>query len=117
MEAVYAEAPVAHAARALEALGKTIHYTTSHKKNHNTTSVWKCPLGRENDAAGKNKMVVGKEDFQRVLKEYPSLMQRVCTVYIQDYLCLGFPLPAECEGGRELEWLKSGGSAGGGTPT
>ena len=42
-------------------------------------------------------------------------MQRVCTVYIQDYLCLGFPLPAECEGGRELEWLKSGGSAGGGT--
>ena len=99
----------------LEALGKTIHYTTSHKKNHNTTSVWKCPLGRENDAAGKNKMVVGKEDFQRVLKEYPSLMQRVCTVYIQDYLCLGFPLPAECEGGRELEWLKSGGSAGGGT--
>ena len=44
-----------------------------------------------------------------MLKEYPSLMQRVCTVYIQDYLCLGFPLPAECEGGRELEWLKSGG--------
>ena len=33
-------------------------------------------------------------------------MQRLCTVYIQDYLCLGFQLPVECEGGRELGWLE-----------
>ena len=34
-------------------------------------------------------------------------MQRLCTIYIQDYLCLGFQLPLECEGGRELGWLES----------
>lgn len=101
----------------LEMLGREIGYP-----RHHNTSVWKCPLGRENDAAGKAKLVVNKEDFKATLAAHPSLMQRVCTVYIQDFLCLGFPLPAECEGGRELEWargLRDGtsetvGSVGGG---
>ena len=26
-------------------------------------------------------------------------------VYFQDFVCLGYPLPPECEGGRELAWL------------
>ena len=34
-----------------------------------------------------------------------ALVQRLCTVYFQDFVCLGYPLPAECEGGRELAWL------------
>ena len=29
---------------------------------------------------------------------------RLCTVYIQDYLCLGFALPPECDWGQELAW-------------
>ena len=92
----------------LEALGETISYP-----RHRNTSVWKCPLGRENDAAGKARLVVGKSDFKATLTANPALMQRVCSVYIQDFLCLGFPLPAECEGGRELEWATKEATAAG----
>ncbi|KAL1530657.1 hypothetical protein AB1Y20_001557 [Prymnesium parvum] len=84
----------------LERLGHMIKYRP--QTNH---SVWKCPLGRENDGATKAKFHVNKQDFLNVLANHPSLVQRLCTVYIQDYLCLGFALPAECEGGRELGWL------------
>ena len=92
----------------LEGLGRHIKYQrTAVTPATRNNSVWKCPLGRENDAAGKAKLVVGKEHFVATLRENPSLTQRLCTVYIQDYLCLGFPLPAECEGGRELEWTRS----------
>jgi len=74
-------------------------------------SVWKCPLGRENDAANKAKLPIGKEDFVAAFRAHPSLVQRLCTVYIQDYLCLGYPLPLECEGGRELEWASRAGAS------
>ena len=77
-------------------------------------SVWKCPLGRENDAASKGKLPISKEDFLATFRAHPSIVQRLCTVYIQDYLCLGYPLPAECEGGHELDWVpRSGAQAGG----
>ena len=81
----------------LERLGKRIAYPP---KGNGT--VWKCPLGRENDASSKAKLAVSKDDFSVVLKAYPSYVQRLCTVYMQDFLCLGFTLPPECEGGREL---------------
>ena len=45
---------------------------------------------------------MAKADFTRVLAQNPAFVQRLCTVYIQDFLCLGFTLPPECEGGREL---------------
>ena len=77
-------------------------------------SVWKCPLGRENDAASKGKLPISKEDFLATFRAHPSIVQRLCTVYIQDYLCLGYRLPAECEGGHELDWVpRSGAQAGG----
>jgi len=73
-------------------------------------SRWKCPLGRENDAAAKAKLVVSKDDYLYTFAKHPELVQRLCTVYIQDYLCLGFQLPLECEGGRELAWSYSRGT-------
>ena len=78
---------------------------------YTNVSLWKCPLGRENEGARKAKLPVRKEDFVRVLREAPSLTQRLCTVYIQDYLCLGYSLPPECEGGRELSWLSRAGAS------
>lgn len=84
----------------LEQLGQLLGYPP--QGNH---SVWKCPLGRENDGSAKAKMFVTKEDFLMTLANHPDLVQRLCTVYIQDILCMGFPLPRECEDGRELAWI------------
>lgn len=67
-------------------------------------SVWKCPLGHENDVTSKTVLPVTKNDFVETLQRFPSLVQRLCTVYIQDFICLGFPLPPECEQGSELQW-------------
>lgn len=71
----------------------------------NGSIAWKCALGRENDEASKARLAISKDDFVAVLRRHPALTQRLCTVYIQDFLCFGFPLPLECEGGRELAWL------------
>ena len=140
----------------LEQLGGALGYVRpegSPPVARNETAVWKCPLGRENTVEGKGKLAVSKADFLAVLAKHPALVQRLCTVYFQDYiwcarrpppaararrprphvsLCavaarcadrnarvsachprsLGFPLPPECEGGRELAWLeKQGGAA------
>lgn len=88
--------------RALEKLGRRINYPPQ-----SNSSIWKCPLGRENDGAAKAKMIVNKEDFLAVLARHPVLVQRLCAVYIQDYVCLGFSLPRDCEWGRELSWLEA----------
>ena len=74
------------------------------------TSAWKCPLGRENDVASKARLPISKDDFVAALAKHPSLIRRLCTVYIQDFLCLGYVLPPECEGGGELiPWAASSG--------
>ena len=83
----------------LERLGERISYPPS-----GNGSLWKCSLGRENEGAAKAKLALSKDDFNAVLTAHPSLTQRLCTVYFQDFLCLGFQLPPECEGGKELQW-------------
>ena len=58
----------------------------------NLTAVWKCPLGRENTVEGKGKLAVSKADFVAVLAKHPALVQRLCTVYFQDYIwCARLP--------------------------
>ena len=81
----------------------------------NASTLWKCPLGRENDGAAKATLAVTKADFHAALRQQPSLLQRLCTVYMQDFLCLSFPLPPECEGGHELDWAGAKSQAGAGT--
>jgi hypothetical protein len=66
---------------------------------------WKCSLGRENQANGKVGLPVDNADFAAALRRSPALLQRLCTVYMQDYICLGYTLPPECVDGRALEWL------------
>eukprot|EP00900_Chrysochromulina_parva_P002563 jgi/Chrpa1/12307/Chrysochromulina_OHIO_Genome00017582-RA len=87
---------LANATVDLERLGRRITYQTLHGvPPHANTSVWKCALGRENDASNKAKLAFSKADFVSVLEHNPAFVQRLCTVYIQDYLCLGFALPPE----------------------
>lgn len=87
----------------LERLGRVLKYTSPVPRND---TLWKCPLGRENAVDNKARMAFSKADFLAVLAKHPNLVQRLCTVYFQDFVCLGFPLPPECEGGRELAWLE-----------
>ena len=35
--------------------------------------------------------------LRELLRDEPELMQSLCNVYIQDFLCLGYPLPEGCE--------------------
>jgi len=89
----------------LEELGAHLGYSLPEGGSRNNGSIWKCALGRENDVTSKAKIPVDKNDFLATLRRTPSLVQRLCTVYIQDFVCLGFALPVECESGRELNFL------------
>lgn len=93
-------------------LGEAIGYRTEPPAPRNG-SVWKCAVGRENEGASRAKVPVAKAEFQATLASHPSLVQRLCTVYIQDFMCLGFTLPAECQGGRELSWVRATATRGG----
>ena len=55
-----------------------------------------CPLKEERVAAQKPRGVPAKPALLALLAREPALMQAVCNVYIQDFLCLGYPLPAAC---------------------
>ena len=87
----------------LEQLGGAIGYVRpegSPPVSRNETAVWKCPLGRENTVEGKGKFPISKADFVAVLAKHPALVQRLCTVYFQDYIwcahcpCMPPPRPS-----------------------
>ena len=61
-----AQIRLSNVTRDLEQLGGVIGYQCAKAAggcsapNHDNRSVWKCPLGRENDAAQKHAMAVSK---------------------------------------------------------
>lgn len=56
-----------------------------------------CPLRSERVAADKPRGVPSQPSLRALLESDPALLQDVCNVYMQDYLCLGYPLPRGCE--------------------
>ena len=56
-----------------------------------------CPLKVERVAAGKPKAVPTAAALASLLRDEPGLLQRVCNVYMIDFVCLGYPLPEGCE--------------------
>ncbi len=56
-----------------------------------------CPLRVERSASDKPRAVPSRSALWRLLEEEPSLLQSVCNVYMQDFICLGYPLPRGCE--------------------
>ena len=48
-----------------------------------------CPLKEERVAAQKPRGVPAKPALLALLAREPALMQAVCNIYIQDFLCLG----------------------------
>ena len=56
-----------------------------------------CPLRSERVAADKPRGVPSQPSLRALLEADPALLQDVCNVYMQDYLCLGYPLPRGCE--------------------
>ena len=66
----------------LERLGALLKYASPTARNGST---WKCSLGRENAVENKGRLALSKADFLAVLTKHPNLMQRLCTVYFQDF--------------------------------
>ena len=57
----------------------------------------KCPLRRERSAEEKPAAVPRAGSLRSLLVNVPGLLQSVCNIYMQDYICLGYPLPSGCE--------------------
>ena len=56
-----------------------------------------CPLRSERVASQKPAAVPTGGLVRRLLASQPALLQSVCNIYIQDFLCLGYPLPEGCD--------------------
>ena len=56
----------------------------------------RCPLKQERAAAEKPRGAPAPNALRAVLAAAPELMQSICNVFIQDFLCLGYPLPDGC---------------------
>ena len=56
-----------------------------------------CPLRAERVAAQKPRGVPSAAVLRTLLERDPALMQTVCNIYMQDFVCLGYPLPSACE--------------------
>ena len=56
-----------------------------------------CPLREERVAAQKPRGVPSAAALRALLEQDPALMQTVCNIYMQDFVCLGYPLPAACK--------------------
>ena len=54
------------------------------------------PLKQERAAAEKPRGAPAPNALRAVLAAAPELMQSICNVFIQDFLCLGYPLPDGC---------------------
>lgn len=55
-----------------------------------------CPLKAERVASDKPHAVPNAETIHYMLQEDPSLLQAVCNIYMQDFVCLGYELPEGC---------------------
>ena len=56
-----------------------------------------CPLTTERSATEKAIAVPRAPSLRALLAEEPALLQSVCNIYMQDFVCLGYPLPDGCE--------------------
>mmetsp|Transcript_39062 Transcript_39062/g.85859 ORF Transcript_39062/g.85859 Transcript_39062/m.85859 type:complete len:105 (-) Transcript_39062:265-579(-) len=56
-----------------------------------------CPLGRERIEGDKPRAVPTKRQLRQLVDENPRLLQAICDILIQDYVCLGYELPNGCE--------------------
>ena len=78
-----------------------------------------CPLKAERVAAQKPRGVPSAAALRTLLEHDPALMQTVCNIYMQDFVCLGYPLPAACKllppraSAADASLQREGGAAGG----
>ena len=57
----------------------------------------KCPLKTERRSSDKPKAVPAAGRLRELFADEPDLLQSVCNVYMQDFICLGYELPKACE--------------------
>ncbi|KAL1518487.1 hypothetical protein AB1Y20_002778 [Prymnesium parvum] len=68
----------------------------------------KCPLQKKRVASQKPRGVPGRGLILRLLAQDSALLQSVCNIYMQDYLCLGYALPEGCQVAPELHAVERG---------
>ena len=56
-----------------------------------------CPLHTERSASEKPPAVPRPPVLLELLAEDAALLQSVCNIYMQDFICLGYPLPKGCK--------------------
>lgn len=60
---------------------------------------WKnCSMGHDNVAADKPSGVPSESEMLEILEKDTDLMRRVCIIYAQDFICLGYEVPDACMG-------------------
>ena len=67
------------------------------KRRVGYTAADACPLKTERAASQKPRAVPHAVSIGLLLRDEPGLLQSVCNVYMQDFVCLGYPLPKGCE--------------------
>lgn len=57
-----------------------------------------CSMGDSNSASNKPGGLPSESQTMAILKQIPSLMEDLCLIYAQDFICFDYDLPDECAG-------------------
>jgi len=57
----------------------------------------KCWIVNWNQHNDIHHIGIPKSQVMDVVRSSPSLMRRMCAIYISDYICFDYPLPPECQ--------------------
>ena len=55
-------------------------------------------MGDSNSASNKPGGLPSESQTMAILKQIPSLMEDLCLIYAQDFICFDYDLPDECAG-------------------
>lgn len=81
----------------LEELDEGLDQMVDELKVQQGGSYKNCTMKDSNDASDKPGGLPSEAEMVAVLEKDDALMQRLCKVYAQDYICFGYELPDSCK--------------------
>ena len=64
--------------------------------NDNDLDQSKCKLRHRNKGLTEHAGMVSKDEYMEAIQKDVSFMERLCHMYIQDFICFDYKLPTEC---------------------